>query len=153
MAGCKASLVVLAISFLLERGEAFAPQTSTTFRPRQISRFDAPNLGLAATVSKNNENTSANYKSRPVDDKSLPTEMMTLPRHSHQGVNGILEKTESVLKSLHTHSTNEDPRRSLQASKEAGRANERIFANSYVDLQDKTFGFDFDYTRSTRRSY
>jgi hypothetical protein len=172
MAGSKTSLVVLAISFLLERGEAFAPRT--TFRPQQISRFDTPNLGLAATVPAKSSVTGASNESKdarseevipvapflelPIDfdegamaeGESLPAEMMTLPRHSHQGVNAILEKTESVMKNLHASSKNVDARRSLQASKEAGRANERIFANSYVDLAKiKTFGFDFDYTLVT----
>lgn len=81
------------------------------------------------------------------DGDALPVEMMTLPRHSHQGVNDILETTESLLKSMHTHSKKLDLRQQVEAAKKAGNENEQVFANSYVDLgKIDTVGFDFDYT-------
>jgi hypothetical protein len=174
MAGTKTSLVVLAISFLLERGEAFSPRTR--FHSERISRFDTPNLGLAASTTStdssitgftNGESKDASAEKNMVvspafledstdfegaiaDGESLPAEMITLPRHSHPGVNDVLEKTEAVLKGLHRYSKQVDAKRPLEAIKEAGRANERIFANSYVDLAKiDTFGFDFDYTLVT----
>jgi HAD superfamily 5'-nucleotidase-like hydrolase len=72
-----------------------------------------------------------------------------LPRHSHRGVNQILEKTESILRGLHKNSKRVEMRAAI-AAKEAGRSHERIFANNYVDLgKVDTVGFDYDYTLVT----
>jgi HAD superfamily 5'-nucleotidase-like hydrolase len=82
-------------------------------------------------------------------NESLPEDFMCLPRHSHRGVNQILEKTESILRGLHKNSKRVEMRAAI-AAKEAGRSHERIFANNYVDLgKVDTVGFDYDYTLVT----
>jgi hypothetical protein len=63
----------------------------------------------------------------------LPISLVTLPRHSHVGVNAILKKTEAKLRKIHIHSRQVELSK-VDAAKEAGRAHERIYANNYVDL-------------------
>lgn len=58
---------------------------------------------------------------------------LTLPRHSHLGVNTILEKTEGVLRALHRHSKKVQNDH-IAAAKEAGLRHEVVYANTYVDL-------------------
>ena len=74
---------------------------------------------------------------------------LTLPRHSHAGVNRILLKTEKVMRQLHLHSR-QIQQTSIDAAKEEGRKHEKVYANNYVDLgKVDTIGFDFDYTLVT----
>lgn len=81
------------------------------------------------------------------DGDALPAEMTTLPRHSHAGVNTILEHSEKILKNMHRLSKKVDRRQLLEDAKKAGRANEKIYSNSYIDLgKIDHVGFDFDYT-------
>lgn len=63
----------------------------------------------------------------------LPLNLVTLPRHPHEKVNGILAKTEKLLREMHVNST-EIELTKVHMAKEAGRAHERIYANNYVDL-------------------
>jgi HAD superfamily 5'-nucleotidase-like hydrolase len=93
--------------------------------------------------------------------ETLDESFLTLPRHSRMdGVNGILEKTESVIRALHLHSMKKNQNDSSSSSsrqkqrqakinvaKQAGRRHETVYANNYIDLgKVDTVGFDFDYT-------
>lgn len=86
-----------------------------------------------------------NGSSTPLDEQSY----LTLPRHSHEGVNEILLNTEKVIRQLHVHSK-QIQQKTIEAAKEAGRSLEKVYANNYVDLgKVDTVGFDFDYTLVT----
>jgi hypothetical protein len=77
----------------------------------------------------------------------LPAALLVLPRHSHSGVNKILEITERTLLAIHRESKMMGENLS---SKEAGQPVEKIFTNNYVDLgKIDTVGFDYDYTLVT----
>jgi hypothetical protein len=85
------------------------------------------------------------------DDDSLPEYMVMLPRHSHKGVNNILEETEHLIQKMHKYSKKLDaidiPE--LMGGKTGGDY-DTIFANTYVDLgKVDTVGFDYDYTLVT----
>ena len=67
------------------------------------------------------------------EDRCLPMHLVTLPRHTHPGVNAILEKTETILRNIHVDSK-EFELSKVHMAKEAGRMHERIYANNYVDL-------------------
>jgi hypothetical protein len=67
------------------------------------------------------------------DGGCLPLNLVTLPRHSHEKVNGILSQTEQLLREMHVNST-EIETASIKMAKEAGHMKEFIFANNYVDL-------------------
>lgn len=86
-------------------------------------------------------------------DDSLPTSMLTLPRHPHKGVDEILVETEKLIKNMHKHSKKVDFREKAQwihAKSGDGGPDDAIFANTYVDLgQVDTVGFDYDYTLVT----
>lgn len=87
-----------------------------------------------------------------VQDESmlLPEHLMTLPRHSHAGVNSILEQTESILRKLHLHSKQISSNKHVSAAKDVALQHEVVYANSYVDLgKIDIIGFDFDYTLVT----
>ena len=81
----------------------------------------------------------------------LPEALMKLPRHStNEGVNKILETTESTIRALHKHSNKIKEREQFEAAQKAGQGHEAVFANSYVDLgKVDVIGFDFDYTLVT----
>lgn len=86
-----------------------------------------------------------NGSNTPLDEKSY----LTLPRHSHEGVNDILLNTEKVIRQLHVHSK-QIQQKTIEAAKETGRSLEKVYANNYVDLgKVDTVGFDFDYTLVT----
>ena len=81
----------------------------------------------------------------------IPSSLLSLPRHSHVGVNDILVKTEATLKALHAHSkVVESTKLFTMSDDNTGPCHERVFANSYVDLgKVDTVGFDYDYTLVT----
>ena len=92
----------------------------------------------------------AKRTSTPLNGSSrLAESYLTLPRHSHKGVNEILLNTERAIRQLHKHSR-QIQQKTIEAAKEAGREHERVYANNYVDLgKVDTVGFDFDYTLVT----
>jgi hypothetical protein len=74
-----------------------------------------------------------------VDDDSndvnncIPIGMVTLPRHSHEGVNALLENAETILRSIHVNSKEVERDHVIEA-KERAHEHEVIHANNYVDL-------------------
>jgi hypothetical protein len=89
--------------------------------------------------------------SNVTEDDSLPEYMVTLPRHSHEAVNTILEETEQLIQKMHKHSKRLDAMDipELMGGKTGGDY-DTIFANAYVDLgKVDTVGFDYDYTLVT----
>jgi len=82
---------------------------------------------------------------------SSDKEMMQLPRHSHIGVNQILESTEASMKSLHEHSQKLGMHEfGAEFTEEKSVAHDKVFSNNYVDLgKVDTVGFDYDYTLVT----
>lgn len=83
-------------------------------------------------------------------------EMTTLPRHSNEAVNNLLESTESTLQSMHRkfcvlpEDGSMNMAKTMDESARSGGAHEKVFANSYVDLgQIDIVGFDYDYTLVT----
>jgi len=78
----------------------------------------------------------------------LPSDMLSFPRHAHEGINEILIQTENLVENLHQDSKAIDPKstRSRTMSPMAN-SHDSIFANTYVDLSRiDTVGFDYDYT-------
>ena len=63
----------------------------------------------------------------------LSSILVSLPRHRTTAVNSVLEKTEQVLREMHSNGT-EFELSKIYMAKEAGRSHERIYANNYVDL-------------------
>lgn len=113
--------------------------------------FLASNSRLQASSSKKSSSVELpsfleDHNVNASDDTALPSELLSLPSHSNEGVNSILEKAEKVLTALHRHSKMISAHKTLEA-KEAGLNHELIFANNYVDLgKIDTVGFDYDYT-------
>lgn len=65
--------------------------------------------------------------------RCLPVNLVTLPRHSHAGVDAILDKTETILRTMHV-GTKEVELSKIRMAKEAGRTHDVVYANNYVDL-------------------
>lgn len=118
-------------------------------------RASSLDVGILNIPENATEPTIAAGDSSEVSSDSLPISMVTLPRHSHEGVNEILTETEHLIQNMHKHSKNIDPREEAknmkqQGGSEEGGAYDAIFANTYVDLgQVETIGFDYDYTLVT----
>jgi hypothetical protein len=126
-----------------QRVGGFAPRSTAgaNLRPLQASIPTSVTADVAGNTGED-----ANAGPRTVVGGGLPPAYVTLPRHSHAGVNDILTSTEAVVRKLHVHSQKVE-QTSIQAAKEKGRAHEKIHANNYVDLAKvDTIGFDFDYT-------
>jgi hypothetical protein len=72
---------------------------------------------------------------------------MKLPRHvSHEGVNEILNRVESLMVSLHQGHEEGN----MMGSNDEGKVLDTVYANSYVDFgKVDTVGFDYDYTLVT----
>lgn len=76
--------------------------------------------------------------------------LTTLPRHSHEGVNRILESTEGTLRRMHKSSPSIADNILTMDDSVSGGAHETVFANSYVDMANiDIVGFDYDYTLVT----
>jgi len=103
----------------------------------------------ANTTSSSSSFTSSSFV--PCVNEPIPSSLLSLPRHSHYGVNEILVKTESTLKALHKHAEIiESTRLITMQDDNTGPCHEKVFANSYVDLgKVDTVGFDYDYTLVT----
>ena len=140
------------------RGFAWKP---FLLQQQQRSSWHVRNLRLQASLpptsieseAKEFRNTRINGSksndSGPVSNARLAEEYLTLPRHSHNGVNEILVNTENVMRQLHVHSR-QIQQKTIEAAKEAGRAHEKVYANNYVDLgKIDVVGFDYDYTLVT----
>jgi hypothetical protein len=124
----------------------FAPRSTarTKLRPAPPLQASLP-TSITADVA-GNTGEDANAGPQTIVGGGLPPAYVTLPRHSHAGVNDILKSTEDVVRQLHVHSKKVQ-QTTIQAAKEKGRAHEKIYANNYVDLAKvDTVGFDFDYT-------
>ena len=85
------------------------------------------------------------------EHSALEDDMLTLPRHSNEGVNEILENAEEVIWALHEHSKSmagyEDEEK---LAKWQRKHDEKIYANTYVDMAKVgVVGFDYDYTLVT----
>lgn len=90
----------------------------------------------------------------PVLKKSVEDFLTVLPRHSHEAVDEILNRTEMSLRSLYHHSMelgqDDTEPHTMGESTMTGGSHEKVFANSYVDFgRIDTIGFDFDYTLVT----
>mmetsp|Transcript_30246 Transcript_30246/g.46157 ORF Transcript_30246/g.46157 Transcript_30246/m.46157 type:complete len:584 (-) Transcript_30246:47-1798(-) len=87
-----------------------------------------------------------------IDVTKFDKKLLTLPRHSHSGVEKILSSTQQSLRQLHQEPDNVT-RSSLQTmgkTEPTGGGHEIIFSNSYVDLgKIDIVGFDYDYTLLT----
>lgn len=81
---------------------------------------------------------------------SVDEEMLTLPRHSHDGVTGILSQTEEVLRALQEQSNTVEEYKGTPDAEEPTTSDEAIYANAYVDMSKiDVVGFDYDYTLVT----
>lgn len=80
----------------------------------------------------------------------LEDDMLSLPRHCHDGVNDVLIKTEEVLRALQSHSNTVAEYETDEQAKRSNPQDEKIYANAYVDLAKvDVVGFDYDYTLVT----
>ena len=125
---------------------------------RTNSRLYASSLDVGLSNLPNDDTLVATTVDSPSSHRAdaLPENMLTLPRHSHEGVNEILEETEHLIQSMHQHSKHIDAssksRSSSKQTSERKRSDghDSIFANTYVDLGEvTTVGFDYDYTLVT----
>lgn len=142
--------------------EAFLVPASSSARGCRIC---SRNLEIQASVEESLSSDREDFESlaeelltapRPAQDETyidaeaeeefLPEDYLQLPRHSHAGVNAILEKTEMVMRSIHKRSKKAETEH-LEQAKAKGRQKEMIFANNYVDLGSiDIIGLDYDYT-------
>lgn len=102
--------------------------------------------------SVSSETTTKKLETIKESHGDLSEDMLTMPSHSHDGVNEILKKTEEVLRKLHAHAKNVDKTDAAdsKACDRHGLHDERIYANAYVDLAKvNVVGFDYDYTLVT----
>lgn len=136
---CQVSVLVFAFAPPTPHHQRLHSNSETIqYKSSSTNLFQASSLDLDIA---NIEPTNA------TDDDSLPEYMVTLPRHSHQAVNTILEETEQLIQKMHKHSKRLDaidiPE--LMVGKTGGDY-DTIFANSYVDMgKVDTVGFDYDY--------
>lgn len=121
--------------------------------PHRRALVDSTNLGaslptsIEAETRDYGEPTNPNINSNGTE--RISQDYLTLPRHSHAGVNEVLVNTETTVRQLHVHSR-QIQQKTIEAAKEAGRHHEKVYANNYVDLSKiDTVGFDFDYTLVT----
>lgn len=87
-------------------------------------------------------------KERLFESLHLEEDMLTLPRHSNEGVNQILINTEGTLRALEDHArTVTAESEAIQTAQKKDQQDEKIYANAYVDLSKvDVVGFDYDYT-------
>jgi 5' nucleotidase family len=135
-----------------------APITSGATSAQQCSQVvhnRASNLPLHAAsldVDINNLSNSSDSAAEPQNNDGppplpLPSDMLQLPRHSHDGVNAILKETEDLLRKMHEQSKAVDSKSVKRAMTPTSNAHDAIYANTYVDLgKVDTVGFDYDYT-------
>jgi len=133
--------------------EAFAPLQFAVESKVASHAFKCPchkRSNLFASISTTESTSSFASEPDPRDHRleiDIPESLMTLPRHSHGGVNKILRKTESALRGLHRHSKRLDDEYGLPSSEARQLSEERVYANAYVDLAKiDIIGFDYDYT-------
>lgn len=82
--------------------------------------------------------------------KDIPDSLMSLPRHSHEGVNNILIKTENALRGLHHYAEKIDVAYGKSSTEKSVVSESLVYSNSYVDLAKiDIIGFDYDYTLVT----
>ncbi|CAB9506637.1 nucleotidase domain-containing protein 3 [Seminavis robusta] len=120
--------------------------------PRFVSTSDeAPTT--TSIPHEENQPTGAltSVTTNAIEEEAKKEKMLSLPKHSHDGVNEILIKTEEVLRALQDHA---DSVEELESSNANPRAlppqDERIYANAYVDMSKvDVVGFDYDYTLVT----
>ena len=136
---------------------AFAPSTSH----RQRLHSDSAGISISNSIPSSSTNLFqassldldiANIEpTNATEDDSLPEYMVTLPRHSHQAVNTILEETEVLIQKIHKHSKSLDSMDIPEPiGDKTGGDYDTIFANTYVDMgKVDTVGFDYDYTLVT----
>lgn len=137
------------VALFVHDGKAFAPPV--TSRHGSTRRFLLVNTLFASTsTEQGQEITSFEGVFVPDVNQPLPKSLLSLPRHSHAGVNEILCKTEATLKALHRHSQKLQTSIKTLNDDHTGPSYEKVFANSYVDLgKVDTIGFDYDYTLVT----
>lgn len=126
------------------------PTSSLAIHQYYSSRSSNPPLHAASLdVDITNLSNSTDSKQEPQNDgpPPLPSKMLQLPRHSHEGVNEILMETEGLLQNMHEHSKAVDSKTVKRSMTPIGKSNDTIYANTYVDMgKVDTIGFDYDYT-------
>jgi hypothetical protein len=120
------------------------PVAQKYYHGPRVSTLHAASLDVDIhNLSDSNDNADSQKSSPP----PLPSDMLGLPRHSHSGVNTILEETEDLLKKMHEHSKAVDTKSVKRSMAPTDNAHDAIYANTYVDLgKVDTVGFDYDYT-------
>ena len=88
----------------------------------------------STAANKNADEPDECWIGTPGDANCLPFHLVTLPRHSHPGVNAILEQTEHRLQSIHCESKAVIAPQQIHDARNKGKDHERIYANNYVDL-------------------
>jgi hypothetical protein len=143
------AFVPASLSPIKNKNNYYAKTKITTTKTRTI--LHAADLDVDITNIANSNDTSNNGGVTNNNDNNpvpLPTDMLELPRHSKQGVNGVLVETEELLRTMHKHSRHvdqKDVKRSMTPTSNSHY--DKIFANTYVDLgKVDTVGFDYDYT-------
>ena len=88
----------------------------------------------STAANKNADDQDECWIGTPGDANCLPFHLVTLPRHSHPGVNAILEQTEHRLQTIHCESKAVIAPQQIHDARNKGKDHERIYANNYVDL-------------------
>lgn len=124
-------------------------RTSTSASPNEFDSFRESVVIRQEGQKNTQERKGNNIKSK---NKEKFFHNTRLPRHAtNEKVNAIITKSETLLQTIHANAEikeketqDHDPERLI------GPNNERVYANSYVDLGSvDTIGFDYDYTLVT----
>ena len=127
---------------------AFLPPPSVTWkfsvRNRNSSPWLLPSSLLEIDLSNESNGTDTVITPEVVSSTAsldiIPAELLTLPRHSNSAVNDVLEETEHLIRSMHSHAqviqdkeggTKSKPKSKSKTKPRVG-AHDAIFANTYV---------------------
>jgi 5' nucleotidase family len=149
-----ASALIVCSAWVWRECHSFVPHQSLNSFPNVHGSIQVKFVSISdetTAISSAGDEENAPTSTTPKLEYIGKERMLSLPFHTHEGVNEILRKTEEVLRALQDQADSLEAYEStaLEADDQL-TPGERIYANAYVDLAKvDVVGFDYDYTLVT----